>query len=278
MSPGCYLPLPLGYIHVQNCEIFQFLFLRLCWNNVTLILLLKYDWEFVQMITKTGLEKMLHNICISAVAVSLRWATRGCGPLINMNIIYGLELRFWMVPEIWRLLGTERGQEYAQGTTGQCHWMRLIIRNSNIYGLGVGFWDIRTFKKWRGVCVGGGGGAWTQGTPSWCHWIHFIKEQQYIWFRGRDLNGFWDIRQFILDVSYKEQEYIWFIGGELNSFWDIRPFMKWSGWGMPPGDPQSTSVDASYHKEQEYNMVGFPRYKAFYGMDPLVCPLGWILS
>ena len=31
------------------------------------------------LVAMTGLEKMLHNICISAMAMSLRWATRGPG-------------------------------------------------------------------------------------------------------------------------------------------------------------------------------------------------------
>ena len=77
--------------------------------NFKLILLLKCDWEFVQMImlywlfffiTKNCLNddpfiscsdrigKMLHNICISAVAMSLRWASHGlwtsCFPYINL--------------------------------------------------------------------------------------------------------------------------------------------------------------------------------------------------
>ena len=41
-----------------------------------------------------------------------------------------------------------------------------------------------------------------------------------------------------LNAAYhKEQQYIWFMGGDLNGFRDITHFMKWRGWGMPPGDP-----------------------------------------
>ena len=38
-------------------------------------------------------------------------------------------------------------------------------------------------------------------------------------------------------ACHKEQQYIWFMGEDLNSFWDITHFMKWRGWGIPPGDP-----------------------------------------
>ena len=31
------------------------------------------------------------------------------------------------------------GGAYPLGIPGLCHWMRLIIRNNNIYGLGEGF-------------------------------------------------------------------------------------------------------------------------------------------
>ena len=29
--------------------------------------------------------------------------------------------------------------------------------------------------------------------------------------------------------------------------------MKWKGWGMPPRDTKSVSLNASYNKEQQYN-------------------------
>ena len=36
---------------------------------------------------------------------------------------------------------------------------------------------------------------------------------------------------------HKKQDYIWFMGGDLNGFRDITHFMKWTGWGMSPGEP-----------------------------------------
>ena len=45
-------------------------------------------------------------------------------------------------------------------------------------------------------------------------------------------------RSMSLNAPYlKEQEYVWFMDGDLNGFQDIMHFMKWRGWGMPPGDP-----------------------------------------
>ena len=41
---------------------------------------------FISCDDRTG--KMLHNICISAVAMSLRWATRGRGPLVFPIYLY----------------------------------------------------------------------------------------------------------------------------------------------------------------------------------------------
>ena len=36
-----------------------------------------------------------------------------------------------------------------------------------------------------------------------------------------------DPQSVSLDLSYhKEHQYIWFRGGDLNSFWDIRPVMS----------------------------------------------------
>ena len=37
---------------------------------------------------------------------------------------------------------------------------------------------------------------------------------------------------------HKEQQYIWFMGGVLNGYWDIN-YMNCRGWGVPPGDPWS---------------------------------------
>ena len=39
------------------------------------------------------------------------------------------------------------------------------------------------------------------------------------------------------------------LGTDLNSFWD--------GWGLPPGDPQLRSMNASYHKEQYSRILLF---------------------
>ena len=40
----------------------------------------------------------------------------------------------------------------------------------------------------------------------------------------------------------------------MNAFVDIRHLMKWGGWegACPCGDPQSVSLDLSYHKEHQY--------------------------
>ena len=73
----------------------------------------------------------------------------------------------------------------------------------------------------------------------------YHKEQEYIWFRGRDLNSFckafYEVKgvgnalggvqrdpmsRSLNESLHKEQEYIWFRSGDLNSFIDIRPFMK----------------------------------------------------
>ena len=63
-------------------------------------------------------------------------------------------------------------------------------------------------------------------------------------------------RSMSLNAPYlKEQEYIWFMGEDLNGFQDIMHFMKWRGWGMPPGDPlrsQDPSLNVPYPKKQEY--------------------------
>ena len=63
---------------------------------------------------------------------------------------------------------------------------------------------------------------------------HHHKKQEYIWFMGRDLNGFQDTHfmnsaggacpwgtqgSISLNTAYhKEQQYIWFMGGELIFF------------------------------------------------------------
>ena len=52
--------------------------------------------------------------------------------IIRNNNIYGLGLGFWTVSEIKRYMSYKDGA-YLRGTRGRCHWMRLIIRNRNIY-------------------------------------------------------------------------------------------------------------------------------------------------
>ena len=48
-------------------------------------------------------------------------------------------------------------------------------------------------------------------------------------------------RSMLLNAPYHiKQEYILYKGGDLNSFQDIMHFMKLSGWGMPKGDPQGS--------------------------------------
>ena len=32
----------------------------------------------------------------------------------------------------------------------------------------------------------------------------------------------------------------------------IKPYVNWRGWGILPGDPRLVSLNASYHKEQQY--------------------------
>ena len=120
------------------------------------------------------------------------------------NNIYGLGVGFWMVSDI---IWTGAGRAYPLGIYGQCHWMHLIIGNKTIYGLGVGIW---TFSRIFGL-------LWNEGVL------------------GSPLGN---PRSVSLDGSYhKEQQYIWFRGGDLNNFWDIRPYMKWREWGIPLGNP-----------------------------------------
>ena len=120
-----------------------------------------------------------------------------------------------------------------QGTTGQCHWMCLIIRY-NIYGLGVGFWKVPEIVRliWtegvghtpRGpkICVtacvlskgttiymvkGWGselflrylafndqeGWGYPRGTINLCHWMHLIIRNSNI--LRRVGGGFWTVSE-----------------------------------------------------------------------------------
>jgi hypothetical protein len=70
--------------------------------------------------------------------------------------------------------------------------------------------------------------------------VPWHEKQKYVWFRGEDLNNFWDIRALpvlggctipphmvmtnkLSNVPrHKKQEYLWLRGRDLNCFWDIR--------------------------------------------------------
>jgi hypothetical protein len=115
------------------------------------------------------------------------------------------------------------------------HQMLLYARNKNIhvYGLRVGISVL--FEIWKHFCLKGTGPPFTVMTciPSCATWH---KKQDYIWLRGGDLNGFWDMWTLSLDMGdgismYShdihtitgklKQEYIEFRGGDLNCFRDI---------------------------------------------------------
>ena len=86
---------------------------------------------------------------------------------------------FWDI----RLLSNEVGGAYPQETYGLCHWMHLLIRNKNIYGLVVGIWMVSEILRllWsEGVGV-------TPGTQRLCHWMPLI-------IRNKNMYGLWDIR------------------------------------------------------------------------------------
>ena len=75
-------------------------------------------------------------------------------------------------------------------TRGLGHWMCLIIRNKNIYSVGVG---ILTVSALLHILWSKGGGAYPGGPPGY-HWSVPLnaschKDQEYIWFRGGNLNG-----------------------------------------------------------------------------------------
>ena len=81
----------------------------------------------------------------------------------------------------------------TQGIMTLYHWMLLNARNKNIYGLGVGIstvFKIFSYFPFKGAGL----------TPGVMTYIPLDapqhKEQEYIWFRGRDLNGFQDIQLF----------------------------------------------------------------------------------
>ena len=73
------------------------------------------------------------------------------------------------------------------GIPSQCHWICLILRNMNIYCLGEGsewFLRYKIFNEMEGVKHPMGGNLSVSLDLS------YHKEDEYIWFRGGDLNDF----------------------------------------------------------------------------------------
>ena len=52
----------------------------------------------------------------------------------------------------------------------------------------------------------------------------YHKKQQHIWFRGGNLNAFWDMKPKAYNVSYQK------------GFFDIKPYVNWGGGGHTPWD------------------------------------------
>ena len=67
------------------------------------------------------------------------------------------------------------------GIPSQCHWIFLIIRNTNIYASGVGIEQFLRYKAFYAPQLVSLDAS-------------YHKEHEYIWFRGRDVNGFSVIR------------------------------------------------------------------------------------
>ena len=82
----------------------------------------------------------------------------------------------------------------------------LIIKSKSIYGFGVA---IRAFSKI--LCL--------------------------LWLRGVGHNPGGPPSMSLNDSYHKKQGYVWIRGGDLNGFWDMRPFMKWWGGAYPQGTP-----------------------------------------
>ena len=91
----------------------------------------------------------------------------------------------------------------------------------------MGFWTVSEILslKWTGW-----DGTHPRGTPGRCYWMRLIITKKKICVYCGDLNGFWDIRHF----------------------------MRWRGGACPwrtTGDPRSTSLNASYHKEEIFSLI-----------------------
>ena len=98
--------------------------------------------------------------------------------------------------KVFTIYGHDGHLDYV--TQGLGRWMCLIIRNKNIYGLGVG---ILTVSELLHILWSKGGGACPEGPPG-DHWSVPLnaschKDQEYIWFSGGNLNGLHNIRHFV---------------------------------------------------------------------------------
>ena len=99
----------------------------------------------------------------------------------------------------------------------------LFLPTWNIYGLRVGMWIV--FENLCFPKLGGG------SDPRGCPWnLTFRAALEYIWFRGGDVNSFWDNLWFSKlggwgcpwNLTFRAHlEYIWFRGGDLNWYWNI---------------------------------------------------------
>ena len=70
-----------------------------------------------------------------------------------------------------------RGGHAPVRIPSKCHWICLIIRNTNIYGLGWGSEQFLRYKAFYEPQLMSLDAA-------------YLNELEYIWFRGGDLNGF----------------------------------------------------------------------------------------
>ena len=148
--------------------------------------------------------------------------------------------------------------------------MRLIIRNNNIYGLGVG---IRTVRKILRLKWTGGGGAYPWGTPGLCHWMRLIISNNNLYGFGV---GIWSVFELLCLIWNGG-------GGDLKGFWDNRHFMKWGGGGHVHWGPFENSCKTSYpylsypqisEQSAQWLLGNYPdKFSAHFGI-----PLGDLMS
>ena len=148
-----------------------------------------------------------------------------------MNI-YGLCVGIWTVSEILSSFWSEQGG----ASLGMPWWSsRSVLLNVSyymihdinlnhmIYGLGVGIWKVSQILSI----------LWVEGGRA----CHCGTSQSVL------LNAYY----------YKKYEfYIWFRGGNQNGFWDIKPFMCEGGGtclGTPLGTSRSVLLSVFYNKE-----------------------------